>query len=41
MAGVLAMDTMDKFVQVVTTAVETEYCQPNKEHARAMQGIME
>ena len=39
-AGVLAMVTMDKFVQMVTTAVDTEYFQLNKENARAMQGIM-
>lgn len=39
-AGVLATDTMDKFVQTVTTAVDTEHFQLNKEIARAMQDIM-
>lgn len=39
-AGVLAVDTMDKFVQMVTSAVDMEYFQLNKENARAMQGIM-
>lgn len=36
MAGVLAADTMDKFVQVVTTAVDMEHFQLNKGVARAM-----
>lgn len=35
-AGVLAADTMDKFVQVVTTAVDMEHFQLNKEVVRAM-----
>lgn len=39
-AGVLAVDTMDKFVQMDTTAVDMEYFQLNKENARAMQDIM-
>ena len=39
-AEVLATDTMDKFVQMVTTAVDTEHFQRNKEIARAMRDIM-
>jgi len=39
-AGVLATDTMDKFVQMVTTAVDTEHFHLNKEIARVMQDIM-
>lgn len=39
-AGVLAAETLDKFVQTVITAVDTEYFQLNKENARAMQDIM-
>lgn len=35
-AAMLAADTMDKFVQVATTAVDMEHFQLNKEVVRAM-----
>lgn len=40
MAGVLAAEILDKFVQMVITAVDTEYFQLNEENARVMQDIM-
>ena len=40
MAVVLATDTMDKFVHTVTTVVDMEHFQLNKEIARVMKDIM-